>query len=554
MSKSNLIHGCTGERCPMQANNLRAVGIGRRWGHHQASFPNDPKGTAHAKAHAPNRAANNRGLNPDQSQPDYTRPGVGSFEDAQSAGYGRIVQGDDGLYYPGRNVNATDFVATYDFPDFEFDFSGLLLENPEDVDIFELGKRASEFNLERFGENSVASLLNSLFTGSVINKFTFNQFDRYVSDIDPDFKTLRGKSADQILSFLDGEVPDDVAELIRIRSAERGNSRGLGGVRTDNLSARDLGLTSLALIEKGIDASEKRTQFDAQLTADLLFDTQAHTASFHSQLNQGSFITPAQAAYNEQQNRDIDLRANMFNSNLGVMEQQENYKVAVDRAGAEYFNDNNYLNAALTNYNNRLKELNEDDSGVWGTVGRVVGSVAGMFLPGGSEVWGAIGGAAGDFAGGGNEGTAASITQSQWVNQILFPPTASTTTPGGGGTTGVPGSPGTSTAPPAGTGPAPVVVPSTPAGTGSGGGGGTTSVGGWSTGVPVFGTGTSGTPPYFPPGSTSSRTGATVPPATAAVGTGSTRGTPFAGLNPGSQPDLIWNLFWDQVKRGGLLG
>jgi hypothetical protein len=54
-------------------------------------------------------------------------------------------------------------------------------------------------------------------------------------------------------AFLRGEVPDDVVNLLKRQSAERVQMQGLGtGAMARNISARDLGLTSMDMIQRGV--------------------------------------------------------------------------------------------------------------------------------------------------------------------------------------------------------------------------------------------------------------------------------------------------------------
>lgn len=62
------------------------------------------------------------------------------------------------------------------------------------------------------------------------------------------------KATEQIKSFLGGEVPDDVADEIARRTAELSTQRGVtprSGIG-NNFTARELGLTSLGLVQQGI--------------------------------------------------------------------------------------------------------------------------------------------------------------------------------------------------------------------------------------------------------------------------------------------------------------
>jgi hypothetical protein len=68
----------------------------------------------------------------------------------------------------------------------------------------------------------------------------------------PRFKERKQTQADLIDSFLRGELPDDVAQAVERRSAATGLGLGISGSGLGrNLTARDLGRTSLDLIGTG---------------------------------------------------------------------------------------------------------------------------------------------------------------------------------------------------------------------------------------------------------------------------------------------------------------
>lgn len=68
----------------------------------------------------------------------------------------------------------------------------------------------------------------------------------------------RQKIQDIITSRLAGEIPEDVARQIRQFGAERGVAGGYGGTQFGtNLTARDLGLTSLQVVDSGLSAAER---------------------------------------------------------------------------------------------------------------------------------------------------------------------------------------------------------------------------------------------------------------------------------------------------------
>lgn len=74
----------------------------------------------------------------------------------------------------------------------------------------------------------------------------------------PGITGLKNLGTEQIGSFLRGEVPEDVRRQLQRTAAERGATTGTAGSPFNKaLEARDLGLTSLNLIQGGLSAAER---------------------------------------------------------------------------------------------------------------------------------------------------------------------------------------------------------------------------------------------------------------------------------------------------------
>ena len=69
----------------------------------------------------------------------------------------------------------------------------------------------------------------------------------------PEIESLMSSQADMALSFMDGEIPDSVADQIKMYAGENAMQRGFGqnADRSNKLFARDLGLSALDLMERG---------------------------------------------------------------------------------------------------------------------------------------------------------------------------------------------------------------------------------------------------------------------------------------------------------------
>ena len=74
----------------------------------------------------------------------------------------------------------------------------------------------------------------------------------------PGYSPMQATRSKQVSSFLNGELPPDVADAVFRSSTAKSLEGGYGGTPAGrNLVARDLGLTSLNLIDKGLSESAR---------------------------------------------------------------------------------------------------------------------------------------------------------------------------------------------------------------------------------------------------------------------------------------------------------
>lgn len=80
---------------------------------------------------------------------------------------------------------------------------------------------------------------------------------RALRGVNPDYDKLASGISQNALSFMRGEIPEDVSKQVIRRSAEGAVGGGYGGSGVSrNLVARDLGLTSLNLINQGTSSAQ----------------------------------------------------------------------------------------------------------------------------------------------------------------------------------------------------------------------------------------------------------------------------------------------------------
>lgn len=127
-------------------------------------------------------------------------------------------------------------------------------------------------NVARFGD--VSKL------GSKVNTFNQDELEKMMERALPGYKSMTGDITTQIASMLKGQVPQDVTDAIGRSGAWQSMSGGYGGSGMGrNLVARDLGRTSLDIMEKGVDAgmrwltTAKNTMTAPQFDATSMFLT-----------------------------------------------------------------------------------------------------------------------------------------------------------------------------------------------------------------------------------------------------------------------------------------
>lgn len=103
-----------------------------------------------------------------------------------------------------------------------------------------------------------AALPGSEAIASSVNTFNYQQLQKMLSDSIPNFNAINKTATGNILSELKGQIPQDVQDQI-LRSDAFKSLRGgfAGGGMSDALTARDLGLTSLDLTNKGLDSASR---------------------------------------------------------------------------------------------------------------------------------------------------------------------------------------------------------------------------------------------------------------------------------------------------------
>lgn len=136
---------------------------------------------------------------------------------------------------------------------------------------------------------------------SGINTFNQAELERMLASMIPGYANIKRKISGNIQDQLAGKVPDDVSQAVHRNAAVKSLYGGYGGTgAARNLTARDLGLVSLDLTQKGLDSATRWVNSAATAP---LFDVS------------GMFISPAFQAQFAQQERDSKFQRDYI-SNL----------------------------------------------------------------------------------------------------------------------------------------------------------------------------------------------------------------------------------------------
>jgi hypothetical protein len=120
------------------------------------------------------------------------------------------------------------------------------IANTPGLDTTAIGGEALAGQEANFGAGSALT--------SKINRFNTQERQDFLDEAIPGYEARKGQTLDITDSFLNGEIPQDVQNQIWDSAAGRSLSGGYGGSgMARNLTARDFGLTSLSLMNMGLD-------------------------------------------------------------------------------------------------------------------------------------------------------------------------------------------------------------------------------------------------------------------------------------------------------------
>lgn len=133
-------------------------------------------------------------------------------------------------------------------------FSSLLGSKPEVPNLPSLSLGAEQQKALAANQAAIPGAEN---IATQVDLFNQNQIDKMLSSVIPNYKAITGNVSRNIASLTAGQIPQDVQQAIASSDASRSLSGGFGGTGAGrNLQARDLGLTSLDLTQRGLSSAE----------------------------------------------------------------------------------------------------------------------------------------------------------------------------------------------------------------------------------------------------------------------------------------------------------
>src|SRR5271169_1854131 len=140
------------------------------------------------------------------------------------------------------------------------------------------------------------------------NVFSQNQISSMLQAIIPGYNSLTSTASSNIESMLKGEIPSDVSGAVQDSAAARSLGLGIGGRGgSRDLVARDLGLTSLDITQKGLSSAESWISM-----MDKMYQP--------SQINVSSmFVTPQQTAAFDTQQQELQFQRDWMQNQISAM-------------------------------------------------------------------------------------------------------------------------------------------------------------------------------------------------------------------------------------------
>lgn len=252
-------------------------------------------------------------------------------------------------------------------------------------------------------EGNLANLPEIQQIGAGVNAFNADQINKMLETILPGTGAMKTKAVSVISDLLAGKLPQDVADLVASRANARSLAGGYGGSQAaGNLTARDLGLTSLQATQQGLDSAGRWIQ-----------STQAGLPMFDLT---SMFISPTFKAQFEFGQNQAQFQRDMMAAEVAAAPDPKT--AALGKEIDRFFNT--VAKAAMAYGGGAM-----GGGGMGGMGGGGMGGLSGMMQGGGGgggggEVMGGWGyGGGGGFGGSGNYGMTANINNGSANGQAI---------------------------------------------------------------------------------------------------------------------------------------
>jgi hypothetical protein len=163
-------------------------------------------------------------------------------------------------------------------------------------------------NLGQEQQTAAANNLEIAPEASKLANLTEQQLLSMLKTAIPNWDQISGTASSNIESFLKGEIPTDVSQAVQSSAASESLFGGYGGTgMSRNLTARDLGLTSLNLTEKGLSQAESWQAASERLLAP--------AANVYTSM----FVTPGEQAGFDVNERNLKFAHDYLQNQIAAM-------------------------------------------------------------------------------------------------------------------------------------------------------------------------------------------------------------------------------------------
>lgn len=141
-----------------------------------------------------------------------------------------------------------------------------------------------------------------------VDLFNQQQIDQMLENVIPNYKAITGNIGQNIEALTAGQIPTDVSQEVQRSDAARAIGGGFAGSEAQrNLTARDLGLTSLDLTSRGLASAESWMRTAASIYEPGMFNVAS------------MFISPAQQAQFDVSEREAQFQRQWMQSQINAM-------------------------------------------------------------------------------------------------------------------------------------------------------------------------------------------------------------------------------------------